>query len=70
MIPFRFNRDLRFGRGRTDDTKPSKVKTYFLPLEEVHAKYGKPNPVKRRPDENTFVLNLVRKDKRKEGENK
>lgn len=48
--------------------KPGDVKSYFLPLEEVHAKYGKPNPVKRRTDKNTFVLNLVRKDKRKEGE--
>ena len=59
-----FNREVKFVRN-PEDGKPSEVKTYFLPLEEVHAKYGKPNPVKRRTDKNTFVLNLVRKDKKK-----
>ena len=62
-----FNREVKFVHN-PEDGKPSEVKTYFLPLEEVHAKYGKSNPVKRRTDKNIFVLNLVRKDKRKEGE--
>ena len=62
-----FNKDVKFVH-KPEDGKPGEVKTYYMPLEEVHAKYGKPNPVKRRTDKNTFVLNLVRKDKRKEGE--
>ena len=64
-----FNREVKFVHN-PEDGKPSEVKTYFLPLEEVHAKYGKPNPVKRRPDKNTFVLNLVRKDKKERSGNK
>lgn len=63
-----FDKEVKFVHN-PEDCKPGDVKSYFLPLEEVHAKYGKPNLVKRRTDKNTFVLNLVRKDKKEEGEN-
>lgn len=61
----RFERKEEYGR-------PGEVKTYFLPLEEVHAKYGPPNKVpksKKKPNAFSNIFTYVQRRKKKDGEN-
>lgn len=60
----RFERKEEYGR-------PGEVKTYFLPLEEVHAKYGPPNKVKKKkPMAFSNIFAYGERRKKKDGESK